>query len=186
MKTLQSLFAVAVLALIVVAAAIYAGVYPIGADTPHNKFSYWLLKTARERSVAMASKDIAVPDLNRVNLLLEGAVDYNEMCSACHLQPGQQSSELSLGLYPAPPNFSDETETELHKHGGAEQQAQRQFWTIKHGIKASGMPAWGPTHSDERIWAMVAFLQKLPDMTALQYQVLTRVNQSGEDQDGQH
>ena len=174
MKTVQSLFAVAVFALLVVAAAIYAGVYPIGADTPHHKISYWVLETVRERSVAVASKDIEVPDLNRVDLLLEGAVDYNEMCSACHLQPGQQSSELSLGLYPAPPNFSDNDEAERLEHGGTKQWAQRQFWTIKHGIKASGMPAWGPTHSDERIWAMVAFLQKLPDMTALQYQVLSQ------------
>ncbi|MFT5888513.1 MAG: mono/diheme cytochrome c family protein [Zhongshania sp.] len=174
MKTLQSLFAVAVFSLIVVAAAIYAGVYPIGADTPHNKLTHWLLETVRERSIAVASKDISVPDLNRVDLLLEGAVDYNEMCSACHLQPGQQSSELSLGLYPAPPNFSGDDEAERGDYGGTEQQAQRQFWIIKHGIKASGMPAWGPTHSDERIWAMVAFLQKLPDMSALQYQVLSQ------------
>lgn len=44
---------------------------------------------------------------------------------------------------------------------------------IKHGIKASGMPAWGPTHDDQRIWAVVAFLQKLPELTPQQYQVLT-------------
>ena len=35
------------------------------------------------------------------------------------------------------------------------------------------MPAWGPTHDDQRIWAMVAFLQKLPDLTPEQYQILT-------------
>jgi len=35
------------------------------------------------------------------------------------------------------------------------------------------MPAWGPTHNDQRIWAMVAFLQKLPDLTPEQYQILT-------------
>ena len=35
------------------------------------------------------------------------------------------------------------------------------------------MPAWGITHEDERIWAMVAFLQKLPELTPEQYQILT-------------
>jgi len=40
------------------------------------------------------------------------------------------------------------------------------------------MPAWGPTHDDQRIWAMVAFLQKLPDLTPVQYQILTARSES--------
>jgi nitrite reductase/ring-hydroxylating ferredoxin subunit len=43
------------------------------------------------------------------------------------------------------------------------------------------MPAWGPTHDDQRIWNMVAFLQRLPDLSAAQYQILTaRGNPSAE------
>ena len=54
--------------------------------------------------------------------------------------------------------------------------ARKNFWVIKHGIKASGMPAWGKTHDDKRIWAMVAFLQRLPELTADQYQILTALD----------
>ena len=50
---------------------------------------------------------------------------------------------------------------------------REQFWTIKHGIRMSGMPAWGKTHSDEEIWALVAFLQKLPRLTPEQYRAMT-------------
>ena len=46
------------------------------------------------------------------------------------------------------------------------------FWVIKHGIKMTGMPAWGPTHSDDKIWAMVAFVKTLPDMTPAQYKAM--------------
>jgi hypothetical protein len=35
------------------------------------------------------------------------------------------------------------------------------------------MPAWGITRDDERIWAMVAFLQKLPELTPEEYQIIT-------------
>jgi hypothetical protein len=35
------------------------------------------------------------------------------------------------------------------------------------------MAAFGKTHDDARIWALVAFLQKLPTLDATQYQVLT-------------
>jgi hypothetical protein len=36
----------------------------------------------------------------------------------------------------------------------------------------TGMPAWGVTHGDDVLWDVVAFLQKLPDLTAEQYQAL--------------
>ena len=38
------------------------------------------------------------------------------------------------------------------------------------------MPAWGKTHDDQRIWAMVAFINQLPSLTPMQYQVLTAID----------
>ena len=49
-----------------------------------------------------------------------------------------------------------------------------QFWVVKHGVKMTGMPAWGVTHSDELLWDVVAFLRKLPELTADQYQTLVK------------
>jgi len=46
------------------------------------------------------------------------------------------------------------------------------FWTIKHGIKMSAMPAWGFSHDDATIWSMVAFVQKLPGMTPAEYKAI--------------
>src|SRR3546814_8967077 len=46
------------------------------------------------------------------------------------------------------------------------------FWVIKHGVKMSGMPAWGKSMSDEYIWNMAAFLQQLPDLDEEQYKAL--------------
>ena len=85
---------------------------------------------------------------------------------------------MSAGLYPKPPNLSLGAEGHAghghgHGHGDVNTSAARQFWIIKHGIKASGMAAFGPTHDDARIWAMVAFLQKLPTLDATQYQIIT-------------
>ena len=47
------------------------------------------------------------------------------------------------------------------------------FWIVKHGIRMTGMPAWGPTHDDQKIWAMVAYLQKQPKMSAEEFRQLT-------------
>jgi mono/diheme cytochrome c family protein len=39
------------------------------------------------------------------------------------------------------------------------------FWIIANGIMATGMPAFGPTHSNEEIWALVTFLRHLPQLS---------------------
>ena len=38
----------------------------------------------------------------------------------------------------------------------------------------TGMPAFGKTHNDEKIWAIVAFIEKLPEMTKDQYTTYAR------------
>ena len=180
MKHLKTLLAVLVVAVIAGLGFIYSGVYHIGADDHHFKPVYWALETLRERSIAARTGDIEVPPLDDPDMLLAGGADYNEMCSGCHMKPGKKQSEISAGLYPQPPNLAmgDEAHGLGHAggagwHGNARDSAARQFWIIKHGIKASGMAAFGPTHDDARIWAMVAFLQKLPTLDATKYQILT-------------
>jgi mono/diheme cytochrome c family protein len=169
MKAIKTVGLATLAVLAAAVAFIYSGFYPMGADVPHNALTYWALETLRERSVARAARDIEVPSLDDPALLLAGGPDYNDMCAGCHLKPGKTESDFSIGLYPKPPNLASPG----HVHGDAEAEARRNFWIIKHGIKASGMPAWGPTHDDERIWAMVAFLQRLPELTLEQYQILT-------------
>jgi len=183
MKNLKFLLSLGLIGLVGSSLFIYSGLFPIGADTPHSAPVYWVLEQARERSIERASADIKVPPLNDPSLLLSGGADYNAMCSGCHLKPGQKESDMSIGLYPSPPNLS--LKHDNHDHADDEgvisendQNAnkRRQYWIIKHGIKASGMPAWGPTHDDERIWSMVAFLQRLPELTPEQYQILTAID----------
>jgi mono/diheme cytochrome c family protein len=159
---------VAVALLVLVAAVsvvIYAGIYNIAADMPHTQPVYWLLEELRDRSVAARAKDILVPkDLDELKRISVGAGQYAEMCSGCHLAPGMKRTEISRGLYPRPPELRRESDLT----------PAEQFWIIKHGVKMTGMPAWGITHDDELLWDVVAFLRKLPELTAEQYQALVK------------
>jgi len=137
---------------------VYSGLYDMGADAPHTKPVFAVMQAMRERSIEVHSKDIQVPDLNDEQLILKGAGQYAAMCTECHLKPGGKDSEIRPGLYPQPPNLSQ-----------VRVAPKEAFWVIKHGIKMSAMPAWGASHDDPTIWSMVAFLQKLPDMTPAQY-----------------
>ena len=142
---------------------VYAGIYNIGADAPHSGLVYNVLQELRDRSVANGARGIQPPaDLNSPKRIAAGAGLYAEMCTGCHLGPGIEKSEMSQGLYPQAPELAR----------GTDLSPAQQFWTIKHGIKLTAMPAWGKTHSDELIWDMVALLQRLPKLSPEQYKAL--------------
>jgi mono/diheme cytochrome c family protein len=156
--------AVTVLLLLAAAAAafVYSGTYNVAADEPHWKITERALTVLRERSIEARARELVPPDLNDQKRIANGAGQYAEMCQTCHLAPGVGDTELRKGLYPKPP--------ELARHGHGD--PREAFWIVKHGIKATGMPAWGPTHDDETLWSVVAFLQKLPEMDEKQYRDL--------------
>jgi mono/diheme cytochrome c family protein len=159
------LVAGALLVLLAAVVVIYAGLYNIAADVPHTPAVYWLLETIRGRAVAMRSRDIVVPnDLGDANRISKGAGQYAEMCSGCHLAPGMKRTEISRGLYPRAPELRRKTDLT----------PAEQFWIVKHGVKMTGMPAWGVTHDDDLLWDVVAFVRKLPELTPEQYETLVK------------
>lgn len=163
--TRHSLITVAVLALaslLIIGIFVWSGIYNIGADDTHTKPVYSMLQTLRERSITARADKLRPPNLEDPARIRQGAGNYNAMCTGCHLGPGMAATELSNGLYPSPPNLSKADVGNPAHH----------FWVIKHGIKASGMPAWGKSMDDEYIWNMVAFLQELPKLDAGQYQAM--------------
>lgn len=144
------------------ASLIHSGRIDVAADTPHHPLTENLLEWARERSIERRAIDIAVPnDLSDPARIRRGAGNYDAMCVICHLAPGVADTEIRKGLYPLPPNLSLTS---------ADSPDARRFWIIKHGIKASGMPAWQQGGmEDAAIWDLTALLKALPGMTPEQY-----------------
>jgi mono/diheme cytochrome c family protein len=139
-----------------------SGVYNIGADDHHTAVVLAIIKRLRERSIAVRSSAIAVPELDDAAHVEAGGTRYAAHCVGCHLAPGVSKSDLRPGLYPHPPDLAQ----------GEVVNARRAFWIIKHGIKMSAMPAWGKSLDDATIWDIVAFVRKLPAMTPEQYRRL--------------
>jgi len=140
---------------------IAVGGYDIGADTPHWEMTRKVMEVVRDRSIAVRANQIEVPDLQDEQLVLKGAGQYAAMCVNCHLAPEQSDSEIRPGLYPKPPNLSEQRID-----------PKTAFWVIKHGLKMTGMPAWGLGHDDATIWSIVAFVTKLPGLSAEHYKDL--------------
>ena len=143
---------------------IYSGMYNISAMVPHDKLTLWMMNTVRDNSIVHnADNNIKVPHLSESSLVKMGYVHYREMCVGCHGGPGIERSEIGQGLYPKAPSLA---------RVAKDWSPQQFFWITKNGLKMTGMPAFAPTHSDEMIWAIVAFTKKLPTLTREQYQTL--------------
>lgn len=174
-----------IVSLMVIAAAlllglglVYSGIFNVAADEPHWAITGRLIERARERSIHVRAHHVAAPaTLDDPELLAMGAEHYAEMCTGCHLAPELNDTELRAGLYPKPPSLAEH---------GAHRSAGETFWIIKHGLKMTGMPAWGVTHDDRSIWGMVAFLRRLPELSPAQYEALVAQGRgSGHTHDGE-
>ncbi len=173
MRSIMILKTVIVVAVITIAALVgyvYSGLYDVAASQPDNAVMRWALVTTRNRSIDRRASEITVPPLTDPQMIQEGFEHYHEMCTGCHLAPGVDSSEIREGLNPQPPVLA-----KLVPHSSP----ARLYWVIKNGVKMTGMPAWGTSHSDQMIWAMVAFLERLPTMTPAEYQAMEK--QPGKD-----
>ena len=160
---MAALAVVLVIAAGITAMLVHMGSFDVAADTPHSQPVYWMMTTVRQNSIAVRAADVEVPaDLDDPKRIASGAAQYEEMCSLCHLAPGMMRTEISRGLYPRAP--------ELRRGSGLS--PAEEFWVVKHGLKMTGMPAWGVTHDDTLLWDIVAFLRKLPGLDAEQYKTL--------------
>ena len=161
-----SIIAAAVIVAAALCAALFVemGFYNIGADDHHTKLTLAMIVQLRDHSID-ARLDAIQPQLTATPETIEaGAKRYASLCVGCHLAPGVGKSDLRAGLYPHPPNLAQEEV----------QESRRAFWIVKHGIKMSAMPAWGKTLDDAAIWEVVAFLRKMPNMSAEDYQRLSK------------
>ena len=144
---------------------IFTGAYDVAATTPHAEITRWALNTLQESSVGRRAEEAegAVPADSAA--LAAGFHHFHAMCVQCHGAPGMGRGELGQGIRPRPPRL----EEAVHEWTDGEL-----FWITKHGIRLAGMPAFGPTHTDQDLWAIVAFTRSLESMTEEEYAELVR------------
>jgi len=165
MKVVVWLFVLVVLVIAGFLLFIYSGLYNVAATSPDPGFVQWIMSTTSDNSVRAHAKSVKVPDFSTEENAKEGFEHYHEMCVTCHGAPGVKPSEIGQGIYPPAPDLAESAN---------EMSPAQLFWVIKNGIKMTAMPAFGPTHSDQKIWDIVAFVKRLPGMPAETYGAMVR------------
>src|SRR5262245_37221628 len=152
---------------VVIGAAAYqlCGGYDVAADTPHWRLTESLLHSTRQRSSERRPSKATAPKTDAEADVRPAAGNYDAMGANCRLRPGESDSELRKGMNPRPPNLT-----------GHAEDPQEAFWVVRHGIKMSGMPAWGGHMDEKATWQVVAFLQRLPDLSPDEYHELVEAS----------
>lgn len=148
------------LLLITLLCIVYTGSYNVAATEEHRPFVRWAFSTTLHNSVEDRASDIKVPKPVNQALIAAGASEYKAMCQHCHAGPGVDRAEWARGMLPQPPLLAE---------AALEWEINEVFWIVKHGLKMTGMPAFGPTHDEKTLWSIAAFVNELPTMTAEEY-----------------
>ncbi|AZO27800.1 MULTISPECIES: cytochrome c [Mesorhizobium] len=173
MRTLAAI-AVFLFAIIIgVASYAYFGFYNVAANEQDANVVRWSLEKIRTNSIERhAGHNVSFArSLDDPEMIHTGGLHFKEEgCVACHGGPGISRAEFARNMQPQPPDLTRTTAT----LNDAEL-----YWVLQNGIKMTGMPAFGSTHNQEELWAMVAFVRRLPKMSLSEYEKITEASEGG-------
>ncbi len=132
---------------------IEAGALPANADGKPTKLERWAARTSLRatlsRDASTSPPPLAPTDAN----LTAGIRLYAENCAVCHGASDGQPSHIARGLYQHPPQFA--------KDGVEDDPEGITYWKVAHGIRLTGMPAFGRTLVERELWEVTLFLKKM-------------------------
>lgn len=149
----------------------WSGVYNIAASSGHLALVSRFLQFGMQNSVETYAIGTEVPQLGPA-LAERGMLYFQSGCAPCHGAPGLSRNPVALAMLPPPPDLTrasnDWSDAQL-------------FRIVKHGIKYTGMPAWSAPSRDDEVWALVAFLRRMPKIAAGEYKAATGLRDSEND-----
>jgi cytochrome c553 len=122
------------------------------------------------RSVETHASGIKTPQLDDPAMIERGIGHFQGGCASCHGAPGFPPNPINQQMLPSPPDLSKAV---VHW------KPHQLFWIVKHGLKYTGMPAWPALTRDDEVWAIVAFLVRLPGLSPQEYRKLALIDTRG-------
>lgn len=132
-----------------------------------------------ETAVARRLRSIAIPANARTltnpepanrETLDDGLTHFADHCASCHANDGSGQTEMGMGLYPRAPDMR-QAETQNLTDG-------QLFYIIEHGVKLTGMPAWGngTPEGARASWHLVYFIRRLPQLSPADLERMKSLN----------
>jgi thiosulfate dehydrogenase len=148
---------------------IQSGILPANADAKPGGLEIWAATTSLNATLRREAPKGANPVALTDQHLIDGIKLYAAHCAICHggADGDAPASPVAKGEYPRPPQLATD--------GVEDDPEGLSYWKIKHGIRLTGMPAWGGALTDQQIWTLSLFLHHMdklpPDAQAAWRQV---------------
>jgi mono/diheme cytochrome c family protein len=162
---------VALLVLIIAAAAVMLSVAirdGISARTKPTAVEELLSRSVRHLAIPVSARNRRNPVPLTAAVLKEGRDHFADHCSMCHANDGSGDTEMGPNLYPRV--------TDLRSPRTQNLSDGELFYIIRHGVRLTGMPAWGGVHDDEDNWKLVHFIRHLPKITPAELEEMKKLN----------
>jgi mono/diheme cytochrome c family protein len=135
------------------------GLSKIPADAQPSALETTIMQSAVHASVRRSASGIPNPPPADDDSLVAGGKLYVLGCQGCHGDLGGVYRE-ERDSFPRVPELP---------HLGTKYSEPELYWIVKHGVRMTGMSAYGPFYSEKELWWLAAFLHridKLPPGTA--------------------
>ena len=126
---------------------------PSGVET-------FIARTMRRLATPSAARSQANPVAVTPEVMDEALAHFADHCASCHANDGSGATEMGRSFYPPAPDM---------RAGGTKALTDGELFSIiEHGIRLTGMPAWGTgtPEGEQQSWALVHFIRRLPSLSA--------------------
>ena len=155
MKRFALGFVAALIVLPVVSLAYFSlGWSQIRADAKPSDLETAVLHAAVRASIQRSAAGVPGPPAANDDDIVAGGKLYVLGCQGCHGDLGGPYQEDN-DLYPAPPQLP---------HRGTQYSEPELYWIVKHGVRMTGMSAYGPFYSEKELWSLAAFLRRIDNL----------------------
>ncbi len=164
----------AMVGLMTVGAVLWLATTGISTRTDPSGLEATAARTARHFLVPAEARARTNPEAATPEVLRAGLEHWADHCASCHGNDGSGETTMGRGLYPRAPDMRL-PETQQLPDGEL-------FYIIEHGVKLTGMPAWGDgTAEGERAsWHLVHVIRRLPSLTENELAEMETLNPKGE------
>lgn len=136
-------------------AAVFAYAMTGPADGSPTKAETQLMTSLRRIFVPLHARSVPNPPHISSADLVEGRRIFLQTCAQCHAVNGRGEKHLAASFYPPVPDIST---------ASMQRWSDRDlFWTVRNGIRLTGMPAWRSTLNEQQTWQVVAYVRRLAD-----------------------
>jgi mono/diheme cytochrome c family protein len=132
------------------------GFLPTHANVAPPRWEHHLANAAVDASMERHAPRVTNPLPPNDQNLEDGMKLYTMNCAVCHGGLDRKPVSLSSSFFPPAPNLISDPPDDPEWHV---------FYTIRTGIRYTGMPAWDKTLSEQDMWKLTSFLshmEKLP------------------------